>query len=96
VRCIKRIAAQMNKWRNTAHQWFTEETLVLYNHIVNRFQFKLRNGKSRSRFNEFSWCTIVNLVRNHKGVLVGEDEDEPIKHVFVFIFNQSKNNRVSS
>ena len=77
MRHVKRKVVQLNKWRSAAHQWCAEETLILYNYIVSRFQFKSRSRKSR--FNEFSWRTIVNLVRNHKGVLVGEEENEAIE-----------------
>ena len=37
--------------------------------------YKGRNGTARSRFQEFSWRTVVNLVRNHKGKLIGKDVD---------------------
>jgi len=76
---VRRIAIGMDKWKDPAHQWLAKETLVLYGFIANFFMFRSRNGSIRSRFNEFSWQTIVNLVRNHKGLLVGEQAEELIQ-----------------
>jgi len=76
---VRRITIGMGKWKDSSHQWRAEETFFLYGFIVNFFMFRSRNGSIRSRFNEFSWQTIVNLVRNHKGLLVGEQAEELIQ-----------------
>ena len=76
---VRRITIDMDKWKDPAHQWLAEETLVLYGFITQFFMFRSRNGSIRSRFNDFSWRTIVNLVQNYKGALVGEQAEELIQ-----------------
>ena len=37
---VRRITIGMGKWKDLAHQWRAEETLVLYGFIVNFFMFR--------------------------------------------------------
>jgi hypothetical protein len=59
-------------WKEGDHRWSIGDTLLLYEVVVGKFKFDSSRGVKRKRVNEFSWRTVVNLVRNHKGVLVGE------------------------
>ena len=43
--------------------------------VVPRFKYPSSSGSRRNCFDEFSWRTIVNLVRNHTFKLVGEVEE---------------------
>ena len=49
--------------------------VVVYEEIRAKFKYPSSSGRARSRFSEFSWQTIVNLVRNHEGKLVGEPQN---------------------
>ena len=80
---VKRVALESLAWKEENHRWSTGETLLLYEVVVGKFKFDSKSGGKRKRFNEFSWRTVVNLVRNHKGVLVGEthipaEEDDEV------------------
>ena len=70
---VKHVAQPRNAWRSLPGEWIIQKTLALYESVKALFMFKGRNGALRTRFQEFSWRTIVNLVRNHKGILVGEE-----------------------
>lgn len=56
----------------------------MYKEVMPRFKYPSSAESRRNRFDELSWRTIVNLVRNHKVKLVGEveeqddEEDQPI------------------
>ena len=70
---VKRSAESRNTWNTPSHNWTVGETLRAYESVKALFMYKGRNGTARSRFEEFSWRTVVNLVRNHKGKLIGEE-----------------------
>jgi len=73
---VARIGTSRNVWYGyNNHEWTTGQTLILYEHIYHKFCYP-HKGKKRERFDEFSWRTVVNLVRNHKGQLVGEEDDD--------------------
>ena len=73
---VERVAISRNVWYGYDHDWTTGQTLILYEHVFHKFCYP-HKGKRRQRFDEFSWRTMVNLVRNHKGQLVGDpDPDE--------------------
>ena len=76
MRHVKRSAEPRNTWKPLLHQWTVEESLKVYESVKALFMYRSRKGTSRTRFEEFSWRTIVNLVRNHKGLLVGEVNEE--------------------
>ena len=57
---VKRVAQPRNAWRLQPGEWIIQETLALYESVKALFMFKGRNGALRTRFQEFSWCTIVN------------------------------------
>ena len=44
----------------------------MYENVFQKFCYPSKAGVRRQRFDEFSWRTVVNLVRNHKGQLVGD------------------------
>ena len=73
MRHVKRVAQPRNAWRSQLGEWITYETLALYESVKALCMFKGRNGALRTRFQEFSWRTIVNPVCNHKGILGGEE-----------------------
>ena len=73
---VERIARNKGVWKENPHQWTTNETLVVYKEIQAKFKYQSSQGRARNRFSEFSWQTIVNLVRNHKGKLVGEPQSD--------------------
>ena len=73
---VERVARANSAWKENPHVWTTGETLQLYEAVVSKFKYRTSGGSSRNRFNEFSWQTIVNLVRNHKGKLVGEVQSD--------------------
>ena len=70
----ERAAREKGEWKENQHKWTTNETLTVYEGVVGKFKYTSSNGRVINRFNEFSWQTIVNLVRNHKGKLVGEPQ----------------------
>ena len=83
IRHVKRAAVESSTWKGDNYTCSTGETLLLYEVIVGKFKVDSSRGVKRKRFNEFSWRTVVNLVRNHKGVLVGEthipaEEDDEV------------------
>ena len=74
---VKREATSKNVWWGDDHDWTTGQTLIMYENVFHKFCYPSKAGVRRQRFDEFSWRTVVNLVRNHKGQLVGEtDPDE--------------------
>ena len=80
---VKIVVLESLAWKEGDHIWITGESLLLYEVVVGKFKFDSSRGVKRKRFNEFSWSTVVNLVRNHKGVLVGEthipaEEDDEV------------------
>ena len=72
---VKRSAESRKTWNPPSHEWTVQETLRTYESVKALFMYKGRNGTVRSRFQEFSWRTVVNLVRNNKGNLIGEEVD---------------------
>ena len=69
---VKREATSKNVWWGDDHEWTTGQTLIMYENVFQRFCYPSKAGVRRQRFDEFSWRTVVNLVRNHKGQLVGD------------------------
>ena len=69
---VERVARANGAWIKNPHVWTAGETLKVYEAVVNKFKYQTSGQSSRNCFNEFSWRTIVNLVRNYKGKLVGE------------------------
>ena len=72
---VERAARDKRVWIENQHKWTTNETLVVYEKIRAKFKYPSSSGRAKSRFSEFSWRTIVNLVRNHKGKLIGEPQN---------------------
>ena len=73
---VERAAREKGVWKENSHEWTTQDTLKLYEDVDSKFKYPGTAGSRRNRFNEFSWRTIVNLVRNHKGKLVGEVQSD--------------------
>ena len=63
-------------WKDKNHEWNVHETLTVYEEVVGKFKYPSSSVTARNRFNEFSLRTIVNLLRNHKGKLVGEEQSD--------------------
>ena len=72
---IKISVESSNTWNAPSHEWTVQETLRTYESVKVLFIYKGQNGTTRLRFREFSWCTVANLVRNHKGKLIGKEVD---------------------
>ena len=72
MRHVERAARDKRVWIENPHKWTTNDTIVVYKEVRAKFNYPSSSGRARSRFSEFSWQTIVNFVRNHKGKLVGE------------------------